>query len=559
ETGQVKITDFGLAKLAGGSTLTKTDTTMGTVEYMSPELANGEPVDHRTDIWSLGVVLYEMLTGQLPFKGEVDQAVIYSILTKAPTLLSSLRADIPRKLEQIVETALTKEPDERYQDIGQLLDDLIGTTNGVESGKFKTKPIKVKYPKIMPRLAYGFIAILLTFLIAGSLYLFTGNRTEINSIAVLPLVNLSDDPEQEYFTDGMTDALITELSRIRALKVISRTSVMRYKVSKKPLPKIARELGVDVVVEGTVLWDGEKVRISAQLVDATTDKHLWADNYVRELKNILTLHSEVARTIAREIKVTVTPQEQMKLSGARSVDPQAYQAYLKGRYYLSKRDAEGLKKGLSYFKEAIEKDPNYAAAYAGLADAYILTGAYAAIPTPTHAAFLKAKSVALRALEIDETLAEAHTSLALIKYRLDWDWIGAEKEFQRAIELNPAYGTAYHWYSEYLSAVKRHEEAIEQAKKALEVDPLSLIINRNLGRVYYWAREYDLAIQEYQKTLELDHNWGAGYISLGRAYVQKGMFEESINAYKKAIELAGRTSFILYQLGHAYAAAGMRE
>ncbi|MDA2926372.1 tetratricopeptide repeat protein, partial [Acidobacteria bacterium AH-259-G07] len=372
---------------------------------------------------------------------------------------------------------------------------------------------------------------------------------EITSIAVLPLDNLMGDPEQDYFVDGMHEALITDLSKIGALKIISRTSVMRYKERNKSVPEIARELGVDAVVEGSVLRAGNRVRITAQLIHGTTDEHLWAESYQHDLSDILALQSEVARAIAQEIQIKLTPEEQQHLASVQPVNPEAHEAYLRGRYYWNKRSREGFKKGLDYFQQAAEIDPDYALAHAGLADSYILLAASNQLRP--HEAFPKAREAVTKALAINETLAEAHASLARILSDYDWNWTGAERELKRALELNPGYAMAHTWYGEFLSFMGRHEEAIAEAKKARELDPLSLVINAFVGTALKNARRYDEAIEQYNKTLELDPNYGYGRRHLIQSYLHKGMFEEAITLLRE------RPGSAL--LGCAYAMAGQRE
>ncbi|MFQ5927272.1 MAG: adenylate/guanylate cyclase domain-containing protein, partial [Terriglobia bacterium] len=362
------------------------------------------------------------------------------------------------------------------------------------------------------------VALIAIVLLAGvGWWLFRGGTPivapgQITSLAVLPLENFMGDPEQEYFVDGMTEALITELSKIGALKVISRTSAMHYKDSDKPLPEIARELGVDAVVEGSVLRAGEEVRITAQLIHGTTDTHLWAKSYERDLRNILALQSEVAQAIADEIKLKLTPQEQARLARAQPVNPAAYEAYLRGRYYWNKRTEEGFRKGLEYFQQAAEIDPEYALAYAGLADSYNTLGSYAALPP--NVAYGQGKVAAIQALELDDTLAEGHNALAWWKMDYEWDWSSAEREFRRAIELNPSYATAHHQYSHLLTAMNRTEEMLAESQRALELDPLDLIINVHLGARYYYARQYDQAIEQLQKVVEMDPNFPQAHRSL---------------------------------------------
>jgi len=379
----------------------------------------------------------------------------------------------------------------------------------------------------------------------------------IESLAVLPLHNLSQDPEQEYFSDGMTDELITDLAKFATFRVISHTSVERYKQTKRPLPEIAHELGVDAVVEGTVLRSGDRVRITAQLIDARSDRHLWAESYERDLRDVLTLQGEVAGDIATEIQIKVTSQEKTPVASARPINPEAHEAYLKGRYFWNKRTEEGVKKGIEYFEQAIRIDPNYAVAYAGLAESYIVSNGHRFL-RPTQA-FPKVHAAALKALELDETLVEAHTSLGSYQWEYEWDKSGAEKEFRRAIELNPSYATAHAWYAEELAALGRGDEALAEIKRAQEVDPLSLPISVVAGWILYVERDYDQAIAQFQRTLEMDSNFAIAHLYLGRAYVQKGNLEQAIIENQMATRLSGDHPFYMAWLGYAYARAGNRN
>ncbi len=375
----------------------------------------------------------------------------------------------------------------------------------------------------------------------------------IQSIAVLPLENLSHEPEQEYFADGMTEELIKSLGKIGALHVTSRTSVMRYKKTDKSLPQVARELNVDGIVEGTVQRSGDRVRITAQLIHAPTDHHLWSESYDRELKDVLALQDEVARAIANEIKITLTPQEQMSLAAVRPVNPGAYEAYLKGRYYWNKRTAEGIKKASDYFQQAINQQPNYGIAYSGLADCN--SGlAWHGFASPTEA-LPRAKAAALKAIEIDPTSGEAHASLALVLSH-QRNWAAAENEFKRALQLSPRYANAHHWYGDYLSVVGRHEEALVEAKRAFELDPLSPMINTWLGLRFYHARQYDEAIEQGRKILEFDPSFAPAHLLLGQAYVQKGLHAQAISELQSATSLSGDSPIYMAQVGVAYAAAG---
>ena len=376
---------------------------------------------------------------------------------------------------------------------------------------------------------------------------------------MLPLENLSGDSAQNYFSDGMTDELITDLAQISALRVISRTSVMVYKGAHKSLPRIARELNVDAVVEGTVLRAGDQVRITAQLIDASDDKHIWSQSYEGELRDTLALQDRVARAIAAQIQINLTPREQAALKSGRVVNPEAYESYLKGRYFWNKRTADGLRVALAYFNQAIEEDPKYAQAYSGLADTYALLGdwQYAAM-TPKEA-YPKAKAAALKAVKLDNALGEAHNSLAFLLDGFDWDLDSGGKEFRRAIELNPGYAIGHHWYAWHLALLGQYDEAIAEMKKAESVDPLSLIINADLAELLVLAHSYDEAIGQSRKTIEMDPNFAMAHDQLAEAYLQKHMYDQAIAELQKAVQLSGGSPMCIANLARAYTLSGRRN
>jgi TolB-like protein/DNA-binding winged helix-turn-helix (wHTH) protein/Flp pilus assembly protein TadD len=383
----------------------------------------------------------------------------------------------------------------------------------------------------------------------------------IRSLAVLPFENLSRDPEQEYFADGMTDELITQLGKIGALRVISRTSAMRFKNTRKPLAEIAQELHVEAVAEGTVARSAERMRVTAQVIQANPEKHVWAESYDRPIGDVVVLQGELATEIAQAIRVKLTPQEQSRFAGARPVNGEAYEAFLKGRYFWSKRTEAGTEKAIDYFHQATEKDPNYALAFTGLADSYISLALSEALQEslPPKEAFPKARAAVDRALELDHALAEAHASLAHIKFQYDRDWSGAEKEFQLAIELGPNFANAHQWYALSLMWSGRLDEALNQIKLARELDPLSLVINANLGLILSGAHQYDQAIEQLRKTLEMDPNFAYAHYRLGQIYVLQGMNAEAIPELEKAIALSGGSPRATAELGLAYARMGKRN
>jgi TolB-like protein/DNA-binding winged helix-turn-helix (wHTH) protein/tetratricopeptide (TPR) repeat protein len=379
---------------------------------------------------------------------------------------------------------------------------------------------------------------------------------KIRSLAVLPLVNLSSDSEQDYFVDGMTDALRERLEGISSLRVISRTSSMHYRGSSKPLREIARELNVDAVVDGSVLNSGERVRINVELIQAGMDRHMWSNSYEGDLRDVFILQASVAGKIADEIRVTLTPPDRGRLARARTIDPDAYQAYSKGRFWWNKRTEEDLKKAIGFFQQAVDKDPNYALAYDGLADCWIPLGWYGFV-APSEA-FPRAKQAIINALSLDDSLAEAHTSLAFVTFYYDRDWAGAEREFRRAVELNPNYANGHHWYAEFLSLVARHAQAIAESQRARELDPLSSIIDAWVSSRYYFARRYEDAVKEGRNAVDMDPNFAPAHLVLGHAYEQKGLLKEAVAEFEIASGLAGGSMYSA-SLAHALAGAGRRS
>jgi len=568
--GRLKILDFGLAKLqcpvtdiAATDCLSDRQWLPGTLPYMAPEQLLGRGVDARTDIYGAGWVLYEMATGQRPFAELERSQLIDAVLRRSPVPLTVLNPKLSPELERIVGKCLEKEPENRYQSAKELAVDLrrlSAPSTGAAVGTAAPKPWRGLVSATIASLAaLLLIAALLVALNAGDWrerLLGRYGHPHISSLAVLPLTNLSRDPEQQYFADGMTEELITNLGKISRLRVISRSSVMQYEGHSKPTPQIAKELNVEAVVEGSVLRSGNRVRISAQLVQANPEKYLWAESYERDLNDILALQREVAQAIAEEVQIELSPQETTRLRSARTVKPDAYEAYLKGRYFWNKRDREGVAKGLQYFEQAVKLEPNYGLAYAGMSDSYIILGGNYWLPP--HEAFAKAKASALKAVEIDGSISEAHTSLAQAM-ELEWDWEGAEREYKQALALNPGYATAHQWFSFFLSIMGRHEKAIMEAKHAVELDPLSPIISLRLAQAFYVARRYQEAKDALKRTLEVSPDFFFARHFMGVVDLQDHKFEESIAELQTAAALSQGDDETTAVLGYAYALSGRKR
>ncbi|UCG59902.1 MAG: protein kinase [Phycisphaerales bacterium] len=558
---KVKVLDFGLAKAsASEATAEKTTVThpgrvIGTPAYMSPEQARGKPTDHHTDIWSFGCIMYEMLTGSVPFEGETATDTVARILERDPDW-EAMPQETPANIRTLLRRCLEKDPRRRLQHIGDAAIEIKETLTlpATATGARAATPVRTPWRWAI---VIGLVAV------AIAVGLNIGRWREqppggaspgrIKSIAVLPLANLTGDPEQEYFADGITEALIADLGKIGALQVRSRTSIMQYKDASKPLPEIARELNVDAVVEGSVLRVAEQVRITAQLIHAPTDTHLWVDSYERDLRDILTLFSEMARTIAREIEITLTPDQEELLAAKRPVNPETYEAYLKGMFHLNKMTPQGSAKGLDYLRQAIDKDPSDPLAYGALALGYAVS-AHGPGASPDAGAL--ARATALKALELDDSLAEAHAALAINKLYGTWDWDTVEQSFQLALKLNSTLAMTRAHYSWYLQLFGRTDEALDQMRRAQEVDPLSPLWPAWLGVQYCWAGQYDKAIEEAQKSLDLAPDFPVALNLLGSVYAEQRMYEEAIKAQQKAAYLSPQWRS---GLGRTYAIAGRQD
>jgi TolB-like protein/Flp pilus assembly protein TadD/predicted Ser/Thr protein kinase len=558
--GEPHLTDFGLARLVETeSTVTRTKEVLGTPSYMAPEQAVGDTnnLTSATDVYGLGAVLYQLLTGQPPFAGGTTYETVKLLLEKEPRPPRLLNPKVDRDLSAICLKCLEKDPKRRYSSSLALAQDL--------EHWLKHEPIQAK-PSGFFIYAGKWVrrnpstAMLVTVLVAltASLGVTVWNRklkvVLPKSVAVLPFESLSRDPDNVYFVDGIQDEILTRLAAIADLKVISRTSTQRYQSNPRNLPEIGKQLGVANILEGSVQKAGDQVRVNVQLINAQNDTHLWADTYDRKLTDVFAVESEIANTVADRLKAKLTRSERKAMALHPTANPEAYKLYLKGRFFWRKRTGADLRKAIDYFNHAIAKDPIYALAYAGLADCYDLLDEYSEI-SPKES-YPKAKAAAIKALQLDDTLGEAHNSLAYSLINYDWDWQGAEREYRRAIQLNPNYATAHQWYAEGLSLVGRHTEAIAEIQRAQELDPLSLIINQGVGGKYLYARRYDEAMAQFQRTLELYPTFAPTHQRLGWCYVQKRMYDEAIGEMQKAVELSGNSTQMIAALGYTYAAAG---
>jgi serine/threonine protein kinase/Tfp pilus assembly protein PilF len=551
--GEAKIVDFGLAKLGAQSKLTRTGTTLGTAAYMSPEQVRGEEVDHRSDLWSLSVMLYEMLTGTLPFKGDYEPALMYSIMNESPEPVTSMRSDVPVAIEDILEKALSKDPAKRYQTMEELLSELETQRDHMTLGIKETQFRIVRKMRRRKKLVAGAVAAAAAIAIAAILFrLLYEPSMGIDSLAVLPFTNLSGDPEQEYFSDGMTESLINEVGQIGALRVVSRTSVMQFKKTDKSPQEIARALDVDAIVEASVSRVGERIKITAQLVRVETGEIIWSEDYNRETRDFVIVLSEVTRAIAGKIRVALTPQEEERLTRVRTVDPEAQNLYLKGRHYMYKWTKEDYLRAIQLFRQAIDIDPTFAEAYIGMANCYIGSGIMAYM-SPQES-MPKAKAAVDKVLELDDSMGEAYTIRGWIKYSYDWDESGPDEDFRRGINLSPNSPAAHEWYAQYLGMTGRKEEAIAYAERAAELDPLAVTMQEAVVRSYVWAGMLDEAearIEEVQKTApEFGLTW------LPVIYARRGLVKETLEIMNRVEGEIERNQVIIGNGGAMYAAFG---
>ncbi|HUI11777.1 MAG TPA: protein kinase [Bacteroidota bacterium] len=549
--GAVKLTDFGLAKLKGRGQITREGSTMGTAAYVSPEQLRSEEADHRSDIFSFGVVLYEILTGHIPFRGDHESALTYSIAHEDPVPVEAYRKDAPAALVKIVMRCLEKDPAKRYQDAGSIAADL---------ERLRQSPggaLPAVHRRRIP--AWGIAAAFALVAAAAVYFLLAPARApqaNSRSIAVLPFANLSGKPEDEYFSDGVTEDILTELSKIADLNVISRTSVMQYKGTTKTIREIGKELNVGVILEGSIQREGDQVRIVAQLIDAGTDRHLWAETYDKEFKQIFAIQSDVAQRIAAALQAKLSSAEKEQLEARPTSSTEAYTAYLKGRHHWNRRTPEDLHQAVDYFKEAVALDPSYALAYAGLAESYTLIPEYAWEPAPEM--FRLADEAARRALALDPSLGEAHAVSGLIKMD-QLHYAEAEEELARAVALSPGNASVHQWYSLTEGFRGKLGPSLEEMKKARDLDPLSLVINADIAYDQMFLKDYDGAVDQFNKTLDLDPRFVVALSGLAETYALKGAGSQAVGAAERARALAPRDPLVLGILGFAYGRNGQND
>jgi serine/threonine protein kinase/tetratricopeptide (TPR) repeat protein len=574
--GQAKILDFGLAKvgrkdegatLVGGSQmptaseedLTSPGTTLGTVAYMSPEQARGEELDARTDLFSFGVVLYEMATGRLPFQGNTSATIFHAILGQAPMPPTRLNPELPPKLEEIINKSLEKDRDVRYQHASEMRADLKRLKRDTDSSRSvigaSATEVSVQ-PWWRKRMVLGTVAVVLVALLAAASWFYRsrlGGGETINSLAVLPFVNASGNPDSEYLSDGITESLMDSLSELSNLKVMSRSAVSRYKGKEPDVPTVGRELGVRAVLTGRITQRGENLTVTAELVNATDNSRLWGQQYDRKVADALAVQNDIAHQIVERLRLRLSSTQAAHMTNRQTANPEAYQLYLKGRYFAAQFTPESLAKGLNYFQQAIALDPAYALAYDGVSYYYAQIEDVTVAPTEVMP---KAEQAARKAIELDDSLVEPHVEQAYNYVFYDFDWPAAEREFQRAFGLNPDYAQAHEWYGWYLISQGRFDLAIQEGQRAVELDPLSPEVRSILGLTLYFARRYDQAAVELHKTLELDPNYWIGYYYLGQVYEQQGRLDDAIAAQRKAAEIFGNASWPLEEIARDYALAG---
>ncbi len=579
---QIKVMDFGLAKLKGSLKLTRTSSSAGTLAYMSPEQIQGGEANARSDIFSFGIVLFEMLTGKLPFRGEHEAAMMYSILNEEPEPIQKYLPDASSDLIHVLNRLLEKIPEDRYQSMAEAVIELrrvqkqstkvsrtqleeipnrpsggkIPEAHAIDQGLPRSKTVRQSQKRIRQLVGLGIILVLLVATYIGYISFFDKHQT-IDSIAVLPFENVGADPNTEYLSDGITESLMNTLSQLSNLTVMSRSSVFHYKGKEIDPHKAGKELGVKAVLTGRVTQRGDNLLISTELMDVENNSHIWGEQYNRHFSDILTIQEEISKEISRQLSLKLVGEEEKKITKRSTENTEAYQLYLKGRFHWNKRKADHLEKAVDYFNQAIEKDPGYALAYAGLSSTYSLLPEYSGKPPRDFKP--KAEKAARKAMELDAALAEPH---AVLGYNManQWEWEGAEREYKRAIELDPNYPTAHHWYGQILEQQGKLEESLSEIKRAQELDPLSPIITGSVGRVLFNMQHYDLAIEQFNKVLELDQNFLYVHVFLGLMYAQQNKFDEAISELQKVRQIVGAVNpYGIGNLGYVYARAGKKN
>lgn len=554
--GQAVIMDFGLAKISGSTLVTREGTTMGTVAYMSPEQVRGEAVDFRSDIWSFGVVLYEMLSGQLPFKGELESSIMYSIEHKEPQPLLDIKPEIPSELAQVVAKALAKNPQDRYQSMGDFKNDLYSISQGIIPPEISAAMRKAKIEKRKRAYLFGGLGTFLILLIAAGIYLITSRKEVITSIAVMPFENVSGSLETEYLSDGITETIINKLAQLPHLnKVISRDSVFAYKGKQIDPKQVGQELGVNAVLTSRIIHRGDDLSINVSLVKASDNSHIWGKKYTRKFEDILSVEDEIATAITQALHLKLRGEEKQRLIKRYTENTEAYKLYLKAKHSRGKATEDGIKQSIGYLYQALEEDPTYALAYSGLAGTFNMLGYFKLLPPQD--AYPQARAAALKALEMDDNLAEAYGTLASVNLFYDWDWIGAEEKLRRATQLNPDLELTT--YSYYYAIIGRREDSVVQAERALELNPLSPWVNQYYGMMLLFARRYDQSIEHMQKALKVHPNYYNHHMILGWAYSLKGLHDLAVAETEKAVALSGENPMMVGRLGRVMAAAGRIE
>ena len=568
--GNSRIMDFGIARSVKGKGITGAGVMVGTPEYMSPEQAEVKEVDQRSDIYSLGVILYEMVTGRVPFEGETPLGIAMKHKSEIPKDPREISSQIPEDLSTVILKCLEKDKENRYQSAGEVRSELARIEEGIpttERVEPKRKPITSKEITVtfgLRKLLIPASIVVVLVITAVIIWQFLPQKKadflspDIASVAVLPFNDLSPQKDQEYLCDGLAESLINALTRVKELRVPATTSSFSFRGNEQDIQKIGEKLNVNTVLRGSVQKAGNRVRITAQLINIADESLIWSEQYNRDLEDVFAIQDEISLAIVNMLKVGLLGEEKTELLKRHTEDIEAYNLYLQGNWFLGRRTKLELKKALEYFEKAIDRDSNYALAYAGLALTYGMIGDYNYM-APKEV-FPMAKEAALTALELDDTLAEAHYALALIKLDHEWDWKGAEQEYKRAIELNSNYAAAHHGYAQYLLCMARFEDALEEIKRARELDPLSLIINRNTGQHFYRARQYDKAIDALQKTIEMDPSFMGSRRYLGLVYLQKSMFKQALEEFQKEKDIIrGFNAHIESLIGVTYALLGKRK